>query len=133
MLDSLIPNPDADVDSQTLHRFTALCADISADENETLQTRVREHVEYIRGHLRSNEFLDVALAQRIADRLITLLQSSTSYSSQGQRLLVGAAHYFIADEDAESDTRSILGLEDDLAVFNYVAAQLGVPMLKADG
>ena len=56
----------------------------------------------------------------------------TRYSARDQRLIVGAARYFVADDDAEPDTQSILGLDDDLAVFNHVATQIGEPDLRIE-
>ena len=132
MMDSLFPNIGPRLDAGTFDQFTSLCANVDEGAANDLQGQIRDHLAHIRGHLRFNEFLDVELAERLAEQLIQLLQILEAYSRADQRLIVGAARYFVADDDAEPDTQSILGLDDDLAVFNHVATQIGEPDLRIE-
>lgn len=77
-----------------------------------------------------NEFLDVTLARQIAKRLHQLLDNYGHYSNEHQSLLVGTVRYFIKDDDAEHDMHSVLGLDDDVVVLNYLLDTLGRPELK---
>ncbi len=132
MTDSFFSNVDPGLDPNAYRLFSALCTTITPDETPELQAQVLAHVTHIRDQLRTNEFLDIDLAERLADKLVQLLQGLAAYSQEDQRLIVGAARYFVSDDDAEPDTQSILGLDDDLAVFNYVVTQLGQPDLRIE-
>ena len=41
-----------------------------------------------------------------------------------------AARYFVRELDVDPDTTSLLGLEDDAAVINFVLDAIGQPELK---
>lgn len=53
-----------------------------------------------------------------------------NFSPDQQRLVVGAARYFVSQDDEYPDTDTILGLDDDVSVFNHVIEQLGRSDLK---
>lgn len=90
-----------------------------------LLEHISAHLEEIRQAAAKNELLPVDIAQAIAERLRVLLSSLDSFTEEHQRLVVGAARYFISTEDEMPDTESVLGLDDDAAVFNYVARLVG--------
>ena len=131
-MESLFPNTGPEIDAATLRQFSSMCAHIDAVSARGLQSNVRAHVAHIRNQLHNNEFLDISLAEQLGDRLVQLLEDFESYAPDDQHLIVGAARYFIADDDAEPDTQSILGLEDDLAVFNHVVTHIGAPDLRIE-
>lgn len=111
--------------------FASLCQALSVVEVIVLRESVEVHLNEIRRALRRNEFLDLALAEQIARHLFALLDSYAQRPEPDQALIVGAARYFTRTVDAEPDTE-MLGLEDDLAVLNFVAATVGRPDLRIE-
>ncbi len=105
--------------------FTCLCVDLVPDLLPMLIKDVKQHVSQVRIALVANEFLDVALAERIAKLLMDLLGRIESYPAPKQRLIVGASRYFVRSNDAQADLSSLLGFDDDAAVLNYVLVELG--------
>jgi uncharacterized membrane protein YkvA (DUF1232 family) len=85
-----------------------------------------------RAAMRQNEFIDIVLAEAIARTLDQLLKESGNYPENHRRLIIGAAHYFIQNQDAQGDISSILGFDDDVAVLNYVLKEIGRDDLKVD-
>jgi len=74
-----------------------------------------------------HEFLDLGLAQQLAqecEALLDLLNNGTS--EQTHRLVQMAVSYFIDPNDAEDDTDSPIGFDDDAEVIRAVARELGV-------
>lgn len=91
----------------------------------TLRSQVVSHVGAIRAAALRNELLPVDLAEVIAQRLVGLLDSLEKFTTEQQRLVLGAARYFISDNDSRPDTKDAMGLDDDLAVLNYVVTTIG--------
>ena len=91
----------------------------------TLRAQVVAHVGMIREAAFRNELLPVDLAEVIAQRLAVLLDGLEKFTSEQQRLVLGAARYFISDADHRPDTKDAMGLDDDLAVLNYVVVTIG--------
>lgn len=118
----LFPNM---LESETSRKFAALCADSDPVIVNQLLGEIDEHVAQVRLALRVNEFLDVAMAEKIATKLKRLLEKIESYPREKQHLIVGAARYFVKSNDAQADLSSLLGFDDDVEVLNYVLAELG--------
>ncbi len=97
-----------------------------------LRSKVVRHVGSMRAAAVSNELLPVDLAQVMAMRLTELLDALESFSPEHQALVLGAARYFIADDDHRPDTQDAMGLDDDLLVLNYVIAAIGRPELLVE-
>lgn len=112
--------------------FTPLCQAWPAAEAARLSTQVTAHVQAIEEALRKNEFLDLALAKNIAEALLRVLADYDQYPPPQQALIVGAARYFISEGDLEPDTSSVLGLDDDVAVLNFVLDTIGRADLKVE-
>ena len=110
--------------------FVPLCETVGSDKVLPLQQTVQSHLQYVQIALHQNEFLDIDLASAIATALLALLAEYNRYASDQQALIVGAARYFIAEDDIEPDTSSILGFDDDTRVLNYVLDVIGRPDLK---
>jgi hypothetical protein len=106
-------------------KFFALCEDADGALALRLYREVDEHVDNVRLALKSNEFLDVVIVEKIAGILKNLLVKIETYSKEKQRLIVGAARYFVKSNDAQADLGSLLGFDDDVEVLNYVLAELG--------
>lgn len=90
-----------------------------------LLENISAHLEAIRLAALKNELLPVDIAQLIAERLRVLLQDLDGLAAEQQQLVIGAARYFISTDDELPDTESVLGLDDDAAIFNHVAALVG--------
>lgn len=112
--------------------FLPLCQDLPDTKIRTLCKHVSDHLEHVHTALGANEFIDISVAEQIAERLTILLSEITSFPENKRRLVVGAARYFILDRDAQDDLSSILGFDDDLIVLNYVLTELGRQDLKVD-
>jgi len=91
----------------------------------TLRSKVVNHVSVIRAAAIRNELLPVDLAEALAQRLVVLLDGLDQFTAEQQRLILGAARYFISDNDSRPDTKDAMGLDDDLAVLNYVVTTIG--------
>ena len=86
---------------------------------------IKEHVNRLEAALSYNEFLDIGAARKIAGVLDNLFSNYEDFPSEHRSLIVGAARYFIQDLDVDPDSTSVLGLDDDVQVLNYVLDQIG--------
>lgn len=109
--------------------FESLCDGAADVDVDGLRLRVHQHLHEIRRAADKNELLPVDLAERLAGVLDQLLKSAGSLPAEHLVLVVGAARYFCSEDDLVGDTSSVLGLDDDIAVFNHVARQIGRPDL----
>jgi len=92
-----------------------------------LQRELISYVEALQVRVAEHEFLDLELAQQLAEEceaLLDLLNSGTS--EQTHRLVQMAVRYFIDPHDAEDDADSPIGFDDDAEVIRAVAKELGV-------
>ena len=112
--------------------FRPLCGLLSNEELTQLSIAIVDHVEEIRRALRHNEFLDIETAERLASTLQLLLGEYFLFSENDKKLVAGAARYFVNSLDADPDTGSVLGLDDDTAVLNFVVEAIGRPELKVE-
>lgn len=128
----LFPVPPASLSAGTYALFTSLCTVLPPEGLDALLGQVDNHLRLIHAHQRSNEFLAVDLADAVAAGIRRLLAEYALYGSREQQLIVGAARYFVHAEDSEHDVDSILGLDDDVLVFNYVTEQLGMPQHRIE-
>jgi uncharacterized membrane protein YkvA (DUF1232 family) len=118
------------IDGNIAAIFEPLCVLSTPEELIQLQTAVNSHVETVRSALRYNEFLDLAVVEQSAEVLDLLLMEYQSFSPEHQRLISGAAYYFVNKADAEPDTESLFGFEDDIQVINYVLDTVDCRELK---
>jgi uncharacterized membrane protein YkvA (DUF1232 family) len=112
--------------------FASLCGVITPRQVAELNKQIAAHLISVREALRYNEFIDLALAERIANTLTVLLEELANYPEGKQKLIVGAARYFTRDQDAQADFASILGFDDDATVLNYVLIKIGRIDLKVE-
>lgn len=108
------------------------CADCPPDEIESLRAEVQAHLSQLKHELHHNEFLDIGTTGKIAAVLDRLLSHLDKFPPDHRPLIVGAARYFIQDLDLEPDSRSILGMDDDVKVLNYVLEQVGLSNLRVE-
>lgn len=118
------------LDPQVDRKFSLLCEDVDCDMITALVADVEQHVFQVRRALEINEFLDVEIAERIARILKRLLGEIDRYPLNKKKLIIGAARYFVKNNDAQSDLGSLLGFDDDVAVLNYVLVELSLGELR---
>ena len=89
------------------------------------------HVQRFEAALATNEFLPVADARRLAAALPHLRERSTTHADPvlAERLAWIAARYFVIRDDGAQDFE-VVGLDDDLAVFNAICGHLGFSELR---
>lgn len=73
------------------------------------------------------EFLDIDTASRAIDLCLRLVDQMDDLNSRdAHRVIQAAVEYLILDADAESDSHSIIGFDDDLRVAQAAAAAVGL-------
>jgi len=93
---------------------------------EDLATEVSTYLAELESLTATEEFLDIATARQIAAQCRELIRGLTQDDSVVARQLVHAAvRYFIEDDDAEGDTSSPIGFDDDAEVVEIIARELG--------
>jgi len=97
-----------------------------------LKSNVQAHLIKLESALAYNEFLDVKTARKVAKVFEILLSNYAGYSQREKSLVFGATQYFVHDLDEQPDTQSILGLDDDVQVLNYILDEIGRSDLKVD-
>lgn len=127
---SFLPDDPLEPDLERL--FTPLCSAMPPSAANQLQDDVRQYTLRIQEALQQNEFLDIDTAKRLAAVLITLLDEYSTFSPSHRALIIGAVRYFLQDRDAEPDTTSLLGFDDDTIVLNHVLAAIGLSERKVD-
>lgn len=113
--------------------FEALCADLTPEGLADLRAAVRRHLGELQQASRRNELLAIDLAEELAERLEELLGQFGGLDAEAQPLVVGAARYFVSRNDVIPDHGGLLGLDDDVAVFNAVARRIGRADLEITG
>lgn len=106
--------------------FEGLAEDVSDAELLGLVAMLDSYLGNIRAALGSNEFINVELGQKIWQRCHDLVSHYADLDSEGRAAVVGAVRYFVESEDAEDDLDSVIGLDDDAEVVNYVIQQTGL-------
>ncbi len=110
---------------QALALLASLRDDLPDDALDRLRAEVRAHLESLQNAQRSSELVAVDLAELLCVRLEVLLEAAHALPSAHRAGVVGAARYFISDDDAVPDHHALTGLDDDVFVFNTVARELG--------
>lgn len=111
--------------SRALTLFKTLQADPGPTEVSALRRAVRTHLDDLVRQQARSELIAIDLAELLCLRLESLLDASPSMGAVERAMVVGAARYFISDEDARPDAASATGLDDDVEVFNHVASNIG--------
>jgi hypothetical protein len=112
--------------------FESLCGPARDQGAAQLRAAVRAHAEEIRAAADADELLPVDLAESLAARLDDLLAAVGQLPVDHVHLVVGAARYFVSTEDDIGYTSGVLGLDDDVAVFNAVMRRIGREDLEID-
>ncbi len=97
-----------------------------------LRDEIDAHLLQLQKLARGNEMMPIDLAEAIASGLHALLGNLSGYTEEQQSDIIGAALYFVSTDDEIADTASILGLDDDAAIFNDVVTKIGRGDLAVD-
>lgn len=91
----------------------------------------QEHVQRFEAALATNEFLPIAEARRLGAALPRLRERGRAHADPAlaERLAWIAARYFVIRDDGAQDFE-VVGLDDDVAVFNAICDHLGFPDLR---
>lgn len=112
--------------------FEKVLSTLNGVELSQLRAQIHQHHEEFHKAARDNGLLPLDIASELAKGLEQLLDRFHELDDREQTLVAGAARYFVSDSDARPDLESVLGLDDDLIVFNWVVAEIGHPELKID-
>lgn len=90
-----------------------------------MRRRVSRHIVEIETRAREADYIDVELAQSLANECHRLIDTlGPNASEDHHRLVQAAVLYFVTDEDAEGDTSSLIGFDDDRLVVRRVLGEL---------
>ena len=124
------------IENLSAREFDALrCRSTSIGEDDVarLATELDAHLERVRGALRQNEFLNLPLAERIADVLRRLIGGYQDLSGNQARMwVVGATRVFLETHDVLDDLSSPIGFDDDARILNAVLRDIGREDLLID-
>lgn len=105
--------------------WTGLLNDDLLPVNE-LFAQVRRYQQSITQASNVNDDVDPGLARSLASAALKLLGTVKEDTPEGhKRAIQAAVRYLIIEDDAESDTDSVIGLDDDTEVLNAVLRHLG--------
>jgi hypothetical protein len=92
---------------------------------DNLRQEMRSYLASVEELASHQEFIDTGLARLIARQCEELLDAFDARDPEC-RLIQAAVRYFIEEDDAEGDTSSPIGFDDDARVVNEVARILGL-------
>ena len=120
------------VNQNALKLGESLRADLSPVDVRALAGAVRDHYDELLLAQKRSELIAIDLAELLAERLGALLAIADAMPSAHRSAVVGAARYFISEDDAIPDHSALTGLDDDVAVFNAVVREIGRKDLVID-
>lgn len=126
------PDDEAAPSARALGIFEQLRASATAVQLVQLRASVANHLAEIRKAAVTNELLPVDVAEQLTAYLLQLLDTLHELPEEHRSTVIGAALYFVSNNDEVPDTSGVLGLDDDAAVFNHVARLIGRPDLLID-
>lgn len=90
-----------------------------------MRRRVSRHIVDMETRAREADYVDVELAQSLANECHRLIDTlGPDASEEHYRLVQAAVLYFVTDEDAEGDASSLIGFDDDRLVVRRVLSEL---------
>jgi len=92
---------------------------------QEMRRRVASYVVDLETLARAVDYIDVDLVQSIATRCFRLIDGLREQPAEdGRRLVQAAVLYFLVEDDAEGDTSSLIGFDDDRLVVDTVWEEL---------
>lgn len=94
-----------------------------------LRQKVIRHIEELASEALDNDALDLGMAARIADALLSLIAASPDFTEQQRAAVRGAVDYFVLNRDEQPDLDAD-GFNDDARIVNETCDAVGLPELK---
>jgi uncharacterized membrane protein YkvA (DUF1232 family) len=95
-----------------------------------LREKVRRRLEELTRESLDNPLIDLGLAVRIGDSLLSLLDAADQLDEAGRVAVRGAVEYFVLNRDQQPDESSRFGFVDDATVLNDTCDQVGLPEFR---
>ncbi|MBM3464714.1 MAG: hypothetical protein FJX76_21665 [Armatimonadetes bacterium] len=128
-----LPPDVSALDPRTRDTFLDLFERPLSDER-TFALHVAQYRELVHHASATNDFIDVPLADRLAEVCQALLGSVTPETPEPRRRLIQAGvRYFLMADDADDDLASASRFDDDVRVMNVVTTALGRADLEIVG
>lgn len=99
--------------------LAVLAEDLDPEAIRDLEAAVRAYASGFSGS--ANDLLAASLAGALSN----LLELGSTLEARHRAMVVGAARYFCREDDERHDRDDPRGLDDDLAIFNWVARHIG--------
>jgi hypothetical protein len=99
-----------------------LATELASDEVATLQAEVAAYASRISSVLPDRR---ATIAAALGGAIGALLELYPDLAPRHRALAVGAARYFLDEADEQHDLAEPTGLDDDVAVFNWVVRTIG--------
>ncbi len=106
--------------------FQNLCEAVDAGLIPQLQEELGKFVREFEEGAENNQRIDLRLVKQLEQCSRALLERYIDLTEEQRALAIGAIRYFVITDDALPDEGFASGLDDDVAVMNYVLEQLGV-------
>ena len=87
---------------------------------QRIRSSVTGYVTRLRIAKKDNPVLDLDTAELIASKLTNMVEHYGTFSDDNRIFFSAAVRYFIVDADADKDTESSHGFEDDAQVLQAV-------------
>lgn len=104
--------------------------DVPALGVRDLRQKVIRHLEELAREALDNENVDLGLAARIADTLLSLIAAAEDFDESSRVAVRGAVDYYVLNRDEHPDVDSLIGLVDDARIVNETCDAVGLPELK---
>lgn len=95
-----------------------------------LRAKVVRHLEELASEALDNESVDLGMAARISDALLSLVAAMPDLDDSSRMSIRGAVDYFVLNRDELPDIDSRVGLVDDAQLVNKTCDEVGLPDLK---
>lgn len=101
---------------------------------DVLQDHTKMYMKELEGLVAEGDVIDLELASDLAVRCARMVEEiERGVPEEHRRLIQAAVRYFVDSEDADGDTESLIGFDDDSAVIEAVALAIGCPhVLEGD-
>lgn len=106
--------------------FTGLCVAMPEKELPLLRDKVIETARDMYEHNAKEHSPDLKISYGLAEASHALLDLYPKLTEHQRTLAIGAVRFFIMRRDSVDDTKPTVGLDDDIAVMNYVLEEMGI-------
>lgn len=110
--------------------LTDMTESLPAHGIRDLRQKVIRHIEELASEALDNDSLDLGMAARIADALLSLIAASPDLTDQQRLAVRGAVDYFVLNRDEQPDLDTPDGFLDDARIVNETCDAVGLAELK---